>query len=75
MQISHTNVSSRINHSHHHHHRRHHHPATKNQSHICINIKSLDKAVTMVDFEDYKSTLDITKKQRFETLERRWFHI
>jgi hypothetical protein len=29
----------------------------------------------MVDIEDYKATLDSTKKKRFETLERRWFHI
>jgi hypothetical protein len=29
----------------------------------------------MVYIEDYKATLDSTKKQRFETLERRWFHI
>jgi hypothetical protein len=29
----------------------------------------------MVDIEDYKAKLDITKKQRFETLERKWFHI
>jgi hypothetical protein len=58
----HTNASSRRYHH-------HHHPATKNQSHLCINIKSLDKAVTVVGIEDYKATLDRTKKKRFETLE------
>jgi hypothetical protein len=29
----------------------------------------------MVDIEDYKATLDSTKKHCFETLEQRWFHI
>jgi hypothetical protein len=28
----------------------------------------------MVDIEDYKATLESTNKQRFETLERIWFH-
>jgi hypothetical protein len=29
----------------------------------------------MSDIEDYKATIYSTKKQRFEILERRWFHI
>jgi hypothetical protein len=45
------------------------------KNHLYINIKSLYKTVTMAGIEDYKATLDSTKKQRFDILERRWFHI
>jgi hypothetical protein len=45
------------------------------QNHIYINIKILDKTIAMAYIEDYNATLDSTKKQRFEILERRWFHI
>jgi hypothetical protein len=44
------------------------------KNHLYINIKSLYKTVTMAGIEDYKATLDSTKEQRFEILERRWFH-
>jgi hypothetical protein len=71
-QTPHTNAFSQRYHP---NNRHHHHHATKNQIHLCINIKSFDNTVTMVDIEDYKATQDITKKQRFEILKRRWSFI